>query len=223
LKRIVAGEGIDPAKIVVMPNGVDLAAFGTAPDATRLRQKLGLTGATVIGFVGWFRPWHGLEMLIDAFHRAGLGGKGAKLLLIGDGPATPALRRQVAALGLEDCVVFAGAVPHDAIPDYLALVDIAAQPAANAYCCPMKVIEYMAMSKPIVAPRQDNITELLAEDREALTFAPGDVDGMAAALARLVASAEDRARLGAAARQAIDDRGLLWSRNAARVVELAGA
>ena len=104
----------------------------------------------MIGFVGWFRPWHGLEMLIDAFHRAELGWKGAKLLLIGDGPATPALRKQVAALGLEECVVFAGAVPHDAIPEYLALVDIAAQPAANAYCCPMKVIEYMAMAKPIV-------------------------------------------------------------------------
>ena len=221
LKRIVAGEGIDPAKIVVMANGVDLSAFGAAPDATALRDKLGLQGATVIGFVGWFRPWHGLEMLIDAFHRAELGWKGAKLLLIGDGPATPALRKQVAALGLEECVVFAGAVPHDAIPEYLALVDIAAQPAANAYCCPMKVIEYMAMSKPIVAPAQDNITELLAEDREALTFAPGDVDGMAGALARLVASSEDRKRLGAAARQAIDDRGLLWSRNAARVVELA--
>ncbi len=221
LKRILVEEGVPAAKIVVMPNGVDLAAFGAAPDATALRDSLGLGHATVIGFVGWFRPWHGLEMLVEAFAHAELQWKGAKLLLIGDGPAMPALRKQVDALGLHDAVVFAGAVPHEAIPNYLALVDIAAQPAANAYCCPMKVIEYMAMAKPIVAPAQDNITELLAEGREVATFAPGDMAGLAAALAKLVGSADERARLGGAARAAIDSRGLLWSANAERVVGLS--
>ena len=221
LKRILAAEGVSAGKIVVMPNGVDLAAFGEARDATALRERLGLAGATAIGFVGWFRPWHGLEMLVEAFAHADLQRKGAKLLLIGDGPATPALRKQAAALGLDDSVVFAGAVPHEAIPDYLALVDIAAQPAANDYCCPMKVIEYMAMAKPIVAPRQENITELLADDAEVVTFAPGDMAGLAAALDRLVGSRAERDRLGQAARAAIDARGLLWSENAARVVNLA--
>lgn len=221
LKRILIGEGVAPGKIVVMPNGVDLAAFGAARDATALRAGLGLGDATVIGFVGWFRPWHGLEMLVEAFARAELRSKGAKLLLIGDGPATPALRRQVAALGLDGAVVFAGAVDHARIPDYLALVDIAAQPAANAYCCPMKVIEYMAMAKPIVAPDQENITELLADGREALTFAPGDMTALSNALARLAGSKAERERIGAAARAAIDSRGLLWSANAERVVGLA--
>ncbi len=221
LKRILAKEGVEPAKIVVMPNGVDLAAFGDVRDASALRESLGLQQSTVIGFVGWFRPWHGLEMLVEAFAHAELQWKGAKLLLIGDGPATPALRKQVSALGLDEHVVFAGAVAHEAIPDYLALVDIAAQPAANEYCCPMKVIEYMAMAKPIVAPRQENITELLADGAEVVTFPPGDMAGLAAALAQLVASKQERERLGGAARAAIDTRGLLWSANADRVVGLA--
>jgi glycosyltransferase involved in cell wall biosynthesis len=132
----------------------------------------------------------------------------------------PDLKRYVEANGLEQSVVFAGAVPHEKVAPYLKLIDIAVQPAANEYCCPMKIIEYMGLGKPVVAPRQENIEELLREGAEALFFAPGDRAALANALATLVANAAQRQQMGAAALAAIHERGYLWTRNAERVIDL---
>lgn len=221
LKRILIESGVKDNKIAVMPNGVDPDRFQATLPPSELRARLGLEGRKVIGFVGWFRRWHGLEMLLDAFAQAGLAQRNASLLLIGDGPATPDLRAQATALGIQDAVVFSGGVPHRLIPDYLGLVDIAVQPAANEYCCPMKIIEYMGMGKAIVAPRQENITELLNEGQEAELFTPGCTAALADALLKLVDQPNQRAALGQQARDAISRRRLLWRENARRVVELA--
>jgi glycosyltransferase involved in cell wall biosynthesis len=108
------------------------------------------------------------------------------------------------------------------MPRYLDLVDIAVQPAANEYCCPMKILEYMALAKPIVAPRQPNIQEVLregeqVEEKEARFFEPGNVRSLAAALRAVAADGERARRMGARAREAITARGYLWTVNAARV------
>ena len=203
-----------------MPNGVSLAHFGQR-DASTLRCELGFANQIVIGFVGWFRNWHGLESLLEAFHGADLARENAMLLLIGDGPAMPDLRRFVANHKLEEHVHFTGPLPHARVPDYLSLIDIAVQPAANEYCCPMKLIEYMALGKPIVAPRQENICELLEEGSEALFFEPGNAASMGDALQELVRDRNMAKRLGEAARTAIDKRRYLWIENGRRVVRLA--
>ncbi len=220
LARIMAGAGVKPSRIQVMPNGVSPRHFRTGEVSEELRRKLELEGALVVGFVGWFRKWHGLEMLLEAFDESGLAAAGVKILLIGDGPAMADLKAIVAARGMEAAVVFSGPVPHAEVPRYLDLVDIAVQPAANEYCCPMKILEYMALGKPIVAPRQENILELLREGEEAVYFEPNDPESLAGALAVL---AGDRARavaVGVNARNAIERRGMLWTGNAQRVVNL---
>jgi glycosyltransferase involved in cell wall biosynthesis len=96
-----------------------------------LRRSLGLCGQTVIGFVGWFRNWHGLGMLLEAFHGSGLAAQNTKILLIGDGPAMPELREYVRRHGLESSVLFTGPLPHAEVPRYLDLIDIAVQPAGK--------------------------------------------------------------------------------------------
>lgn len=221
LRRMLVANGVRDEKLVVMTNGVNLEHLRPAGGSEELRERLGLRSKVVIGFAGWFRKWHGLEFLIETFHQAKLSGQGAALLLIGDGPAMPELRNYVAANGLGESVVFAGAVPHELISPYLDLMDIAVQPAANEYCCPMKIIEYMGLAKPVVAPRQENIQELLAEGSEALLFTPGDKAEMSQALASLVNDKDARARMGQRALAAVHERGYLWSRNAQRVVDLA--
>jgi glycosyltransferase involved in cell wall biosynthesis len=162
---------------------------------------------------------HGLELLLEAFRKHGLAAKGAKLVLIGDGPAMPTLREYVRKHGLAGSVVFTGPVAHDAMPRYFTLVDIAVQPAANEYCCPMKLLEYMALGKAIVAPRQDNILDLL-DDTSALFFTPQDEDALGNVLEELIQDSALRTRLGNAARAAIDCRGFLWRRNTERVVSI---
>jgi glycosyltransferase involved in cell wall biosynthesis len=222
LKRIMAANGVHESKMVIMPNGVNLQHV-RAGGSEELRLRLGLRGKTVIGFVGWFRRWHGLEFLIDAFAHSDLASRGAALIFIGDGPAMPGLRAQAAARLPEGAVVFTGGIPHEEIPGYLNVIDIAVQPAANPYCCPMKIIEYMGLGKAIVAPKQENIEELLTDGSEALLFAPGSQVELERALGRLVDDENLRADLGRAALTAIHTRGMLWSSNAEAVIRHATA
>jgi glycosyltransferase involved in cell wall biosynthesis len=221
LKRILEEAGVRADKIEVMSNGVCLERFQPQEASEDLRRKLGLADQTVVGFVGWFRKWHGLELLLEAFHRAGLAKQNVKVLMIGDGPAMAGLREFAEANRLADSVIFTGPLPHADIPPYLDTIDIAVQPAANEYCCPMKLLEYMALGKAIVAPRQENIQELLREGEEAEFFNAGDADDLGQALRRLV---EDRGRarsFGQKARAAITGRGFLWLENARRVILMA--
>jgi len=219
LKRILADAGVASSKLVVMPNGVNLDHFQARTHSDGLRSSLGLQDKVVIGFIGWFRDWHGLDFLLKAFHQSGPMRDRAALLLIGDGPAMPQLRQYVEDNCLQASVIFTGPLPHHKVPPYLDLMDIAVQPAANEYCCPMKIIEYMALAKPIVAPRQENVEELLTDSSEALLFTPRDVASMGQALAELVNDSERRAAMGVLARAAIDRRGFTWTHNAQRVLE----
>ena len=219
LRRIMLENGVQESKLYLMPNGVNLRRF-TDQAGGGLPESLTIRNRVVIGFVGWFRPWHGLELLLEAFYESGLWRGAAVLMLVGDGPATRELKDYAAQANLQDAVIFTGAVSHEEIPAYLGVVDIAVQPAANEYCCPMKIIEYMGLGKAIVAPRQENIEELLDNGRNAVLFQPGDTAGLARALSALATDASLRSKVGQNARRAIYDRGLLWESNAQRVVEM---
>ena len=213
LRRIMEANGIDPARLLLLPNGVNLERLQGGGDVAELRRSLGLEDKVVIGFTGWFRAWHGLESLVETYAAAGLRDRAA-LLLVGDGPAMEGLKRRVSSLGIEDSVVFTGAVAHERVARYLRLFDIAVQPAANSYCCPMKILEYMGLGAAIVAPRQENVEELLRDGKEALLFTPGDGGSLGRALAELVHDKARRRALGEAALAAVHQRGLLWTNNA---------
>jgi glycosyltransferase involved in cell wall biosynthesis len=220
LRDILVELGVEADRITVVPNGVSPDRFAPAAADPALRCSLGLDQRRVIGFVGWFRPWHGLELLIQAFHQSGLHARDVSLLLVGDGPAMPALVETVDRLGLESAVVFTGAIPHRLIPSHVALFDCAVQPAANPYCCPMKIIEYLALAKPVIAPGQANIRELVEDGVDAIMFESGEAASLAASLRRLFDSPDLLQCIQAGADSAIDRRRYLWSRNAQRSIQL---
>ena len=228
LARLMESSGVAPARIEVIPNGVSLEDFrpdAIIPDFRQrlgipLRQRLGLSDHFVIGFAGRFGAWNGLELLLEAFLRSNLSRKRVKVLLIGDGPAMKDLRRFVKQHKLADSVLFTGPLPHADVPRYLDLLDVAVQPAANEYCCPMTILEYMALGKPVVAPAQENIQELLSEE-EAVFFTPGDVQSLSTALQMMADNREQSREMGRKAKAAIRTRGFLWSVNARRIVAMA--
>ena len=229
LARLLEADGVPAGKVVVMPNGVRRElGDGAPPVAGRLfRQRLGISpDAPVAGFVGWFRAWHGLERMLEAAASPAWRDAGIRLVLAGDGPAAPALREMRDALGLQDRVVLTGSVPRNEIEAALAAFDVAVQPAVTPYACPMKILEYMAAGRAIVAPGSDNVRELLTDGATAL-LCPGGSEPSAAdlrdAVAALVRDPERRQRLGAAARRRIFERGWLWEENARRVEELVAA
>ncbi len=221
LKGILVEGGVPASRVTVMPNGIDPVEFHPGVDGAPVRRRLGVGDAVVVGFIGWLRPWHGLERLLDALHAHRRAWPDVRVLLVGDGPALPDLRAKADALGLGDRVVFAGPIDRREVPAYLAAMDVAVQPSAPEYACPMKVIEYMGLGRCIVAPDQANVRELLEEGTEALLFDPVDPGALARALDRVIGSPALREALGRAARSRLETRGLFWQDNARRSLDLA--
>lgn len=222
LAQHVAAADVPPERIVVTPNGVDPEEFRlgrAAQPAAAAKDEL------VLGFVGFVRPWHGVDAVVRAI-AAWRGEPRLSLVVVGEGDARPQLERLAAELGVADRVRFTGLAERSAVPGLIAGFDIALQPAAVPYASPLKVLEYMAAGRAIVAPDQPNLRELLEDGRTALLFDPrGQPTGAAMwqAVARLVDDPALRARLGAAAQAEIVARDLTWPGNARRIVAMAQA
>ncbi len=213
LRDIIAAQGAPRARIEVVANGIDLPCFATIPAPPESR------GTVTLGFIGFMRPWHGLDQLLEALARHG--DERVRLLVVGDGPVLPDLRRQAEALGLAGRARFTGLAGREAIAGLLAEMDVAMQPKVVAYASPLKVFEYMAAGRAIVAPDQPNIREILAHEETALLFDPTEPGGMWRAILRLIEDAPLRRRLGAAAKAEIARRDYTWRANAERVTDWA--
>jgi glycosyltransferase involved in cell wall biosynthesis len=145
----------------------------------------------------------------------------ARLLVVGDGPARPALESLAAELGLGERVRFTGVIARDRVPAHVAAFDIALQPAVVPYASPLKLFEYLALAKAIVAPRQPNIEEVLTDGDNALLFDATQPEALEQALSRLCRDASLRGRIAEGAGATIARLGLTWHRNAQRVTALA--
>jgi glycosyltransferase involved in cell wall biosynthesis len=221
LRDILVRQGVQPKRSVVIPNGIDPKVFNTSISGGRIRARYRLSREhTVVGVVGWFRAWHGLDFLIRTCAERDLySAHKVRLLFVGDGPATPGARRLAAELGCEEYVHFTGAVNRTDIPAHVAALDIAVQPRVTEYASPMKVIEYMGLGKAIVAPRQPNMVEILGHKQNALLFSPEDNAELAERMVDLITDSQLRSKLGRAAAATIEERQMYWLANAERAVE----
>ena len=232
LGEMLVEAGVERERLLITPNGVDLAAYeypdrAAARRAARLDLGLpaldpdgagGADGADgpVLGFVGYYRTWHRLDLALRALAEPGLGT--ARLVLVGEGPARAELEAEARRLGVLERVRFAGPRPHARVPALLPAFDLALVPAINPYASPLKLHEYMAAELAIVAPDQPNLREVLEHRSSALLVPPGDADAFGAAVAELAADPALRARLAARARATVLERDLTWTANARRVV-----
>jgi glycosyltransferase involved in cell wall biosynthesis len=219
LADMLVEQGVKRERIVVIPNGVDTAAFEAAPPRDEAKKRLDLDGHLVLGFTGFVRAWHGLDQVIDIIAEA----RRAELLLfvVGDGPACEALRQRARDRGVASQVRFAGLVERKDIPACLAAFDIALQPAAVPHASPLKLFEYLAAGCAVVAPRQPNLEEVLTDGENALLFSVNKAGALGEAIGRLIADSALRERLGANAKQLIVRGGYSWRRNADRVIRQA--
>lgn len=219
LADYVRAEGVPEDRIHIIPNGAGEPFLDGSADGASVRARHGLEGRLVLGFTGFVRPWHGIDKVIDLLAGDRLPPE-AHLLMVGDGPARAELEAQAARLGVIDQVTFTGVVQRDAVPHYVAAFDVALQPHVVAYASPLKLIEYLALGRAIVAPATANIEEILTHGESGLLFDPGDTDAFAEAVVRLANDTALRERLGQAALALLRERNLTWRHNAERVVEL---
>ena len=215
VSRAMRGEivdrGIDPARVLVNPNGVDPDRYRPDVDGRAVRARYALGDRTVVGFIGTFGPWHGAEVLARAFVEL-RGGDArltdrVRLLMIGDGARLAETRRILAEGGALGAVVFTGLVPQEEGPAHLAACDVLASPHVGNpdgtpfFGSPTKLFEYMATGRGIVASDLEQIGEVLDHGRTAWLVEPGNTHALCAGLRRLVEDERLRAALGAAARQ----------------------
>ena len=208
--------GVPAERISVTPNGIDLSRFSQIAAETDVKAALGLTGKIVIGFTGFVREWHGLARIVDYLARTQY--RDTVLLIVGDGPARQTIEAHAAKLDISERVHITGVVGRDAIPDYVASFDIALQPAVVAYASPLKLFEYMAMARPVIAPDTPNIREILTDQHDALLVGDSDAGRtLEQALDQMLEDPVMTAKLGEQAHRTLIERNLTWYGNAASV------
>jgi glycosyltransferase involved in cell wall biosynthesis len=209
---------IDDGRIHVLPNAIDPDILSPQKEKEQnVKRTYRLDGRLIIGFVGFFVPWHGLPLLLDVFARLSAEYGLLHLLLVGDGPEKAALASRIQQMGLMQKVTMTGYVSHDEVPIYIDSFDVAVMPDSNEHGSPMKIFEYMGMAKPVVAPSYAPIREVLRDGENALLFEPNDAAGLYRALETLINNKGLRKRLGESGRRDVLAKHT-WQHNALEVV-----
>jgi glycosyltransferase involved in cell wall biosynthesis len=208
LKDDMLKRGIHSEKLTVVPNGVSLDDFNVSAPDLEYRRMWKLERKKVIGFIGSFFRYEGLDLLIEALGRLASVRADTVLLLVGEGRMATALNDQIKQLRLENAVIMPGRIPHSRVPGVYALMDIVVYPRYSIrlteLTTPLKPLEAMAMNKAVVASDIGGHRELIRNDQTGLLFPAGDVAALAEALRRLLENTELRRKLA--------DEGATWVR-----------
>ena len=228
IRQELLQRGIPSDRITVSPNAVDPDHFHPGCGGEKLRERINLDRSqTVVAFVGSFSHWHGIPVLQEAIRQMlqEKSSEAVRFLLVGQGPLHGEMRSALSQFEETRQVVFTGIVPHDQIRSYLDAADILVSPHVPLpdgrpfFGSPTKLFEYMAMGKPIVASRLDQLAEVLTHNDTALLVTPGSAEELMAAILLLQRDEKLRRRLGEQAR-AVAIEHHTWQQNAARVLQL---
>lgn len=193
-------------KVCVLSNAVDVHRFKPDPDLrAETRASLSLTSHPLVVFVGSFYQWHDISTLLDAFASVQKSNPDARLALVGDGTEREKMMQYASDLEIADAVTFTGYVTHAEVSRYVNAADIAVVPVPamkqDMWLSPMKLFEYMASGKAVVASAMGQIVNVIKDGENGLLVPAGDRDALADSLNRLIADPELRGRLGRQARE----------------------
>jgi len=208
--------GAEPERTRVISNGSQPERFGAEARRAGRRLRAGLPAdAFVLGFVGYMRPWHRLDMALEAMAQPDL--QCVHLMLVGEVPALQAVQSRAAALQLGARVHTMGVVPPDRLPAHVCAFDAALIPAINGYASPLKMFDSLAAGVITLAPDQPNLRERIEDGENGVLFAVGDVEALAERL-RLVVTCPERARqIGESGLRSLIENEWTWDGNARRV------
>lgn len=174
--------------------------------------------AFVLGFVGYMRPWHRLDLVLDVMQRPGL--EAMVLVLMGEGPALQSLQQLAQERSMQHRLRVCGVVAPQQLPAHVMACDGALIPAINAYASPLKLFDSLAAGVVTLAPDQPNLRENIVDGSNGLLFAEGDADGLYAQLLRVVGDRSLAQRIGAKGRQSLVENRWTWAGNAERVLQV---
>lgn len=224
LRRQLKSKGVDLNKIVVNPNAADPDIFNPSTAKKDFSMTYGISNKIIVGFAGMFGQWHGVETLVRCVKHTVPKNKHIHFLLIGDGILRDKLEKIVETDGTSEFIRFTGIVPKKEMPTYLNACDILVSPHRNMadgqsfFGSPIKIFEYMAMGKPIVASEVGQLKEILEHEKNAILVPPDDPEKLATAIVRLASDSELREVLGRKARNDLIQN-YTWTNNAKRVMD----
>ena len=221
LKDILIDAGARRERVHVIGNGAVAERYdnNARTEGMQLRANWSLPeDSFVLGFVGYMRPWHRLDLILDVMQRPGL--ESLVFVLYGDGPALTDLQQKVVQRSLQERVKVQGVITPKDLPQHVMACDSALIPAINSYASPLKLFDSLAAGIATLVPDQPNLREYVVDGENGLLFASGDSDDLYRQLLRIVSDRELARRIGSAGRTSLIENQWTWSGNAERVVEI---
>ncbi|MBN1893812.1 glycosyltransferase family 4 protein [bacterium] len=224
LKKYICRMGIPAGRVHAVPNGVDIGRMH--PRAGQSRRPLPFSagkGRVIVGFVGSFNYWHSIRSIYDPMKRILRRFRSVQFVLLGDGFTRPELERRIREDGFQERIRMPGFVAPEDIPACLSKMDILLAPYPVLdffYFSPLKIFEYMAASKPVLATRIGQIAEIIQDGVSGCLY--GDEAEFVQKLSRLIRDRKARTRMGKAARKRVAEK-FTWDRNAARIEDVCNA
>jgi len=207
LKDYFVNRGFSTEKITVIPNGADPDKFSPAIDSTEVKDRYNLNGNLVVGFVGSFIYWHGIENLVPVIERSLEQDKNVKFLMVGNGgPLEPFLKEFIESNHLEERVILTGFVAHEDVPTHISAMDIVLAPYPDLdffYYSPLKVFEYMSCGKPVISTNVGQVAEIIDHGRTGYLTPPDDIAAINENITKLIRDDKKRETMGKEAREEI--------------------
>ena len=226
LRRDIVARGIPADKITVIPNAVDIDKFAVGGVADQaLKSTLGLQDARLIGFIGSFYAYEGLDVLLRAAPALLATRPDLRILLVGGGPEDARLRQMAKDLGIVDKVVFTGRVPHEQVQRYYDLLDVLVYPRLSMrltdLVTPLKPLEAMAQGRVLAASDVGGHLELIVDGKTGVLFKAGDPQSLADKVGRLVDTQAEWPALRAAGRHYVESE-RNWKASVSRYTGIYG-
>jgi glycosyltransferase involved in cell wall biosynthesis len=224
LRQELVNWGVEAGKVTVIPNAVDVKKFVPQSSDRELKQKLGLQGKFVVGFIGSLTEYEGLDLLVEAVGKLASSGLSIGLLVVGDGYSRQRLEELAADWGRE-CVVFVGRVPFAEVNRYYTICDVCAFPRRGYQVCryvpPLKPLEAMAMEKPVIVSSLPPLLEMVEDGNTGLVCGVDDGESLQSAIARLYKRPSMATALGKKARQWVEEN-RSWEKIVAKYIAMYG-
>jgi glycosyltransferase involved in cell wall biosynthesis len=206
IRDILIENSVDPDKITVIPNAFDSNKFNISPRDPELEEELDYRDKVVIGYIGSFVEYEGLDLLLEAVAilKKKIGDI-FRVILVGDGEVFDSLRRAAKFLQIESIVKFTGRIPYDEVQRYYSLIDIVSLPRKGVRVCeivsPLKPFEAMGSGKVLVTSNVAALAEIVQDGKTGLTHEKDNYEDLAAVLERAVTDNTLRSRIGKNARE----------------------
>lgn len=219
LEEYVLNNGGDKGKIWVNPDGVDVDRFNPKISGEGIREKYNLKGRTVVGFVGSIGHWHKVDLLLSVAKKVIQEEPDVHFLIVGGAASLASLKRYVRENDLNGIVTFTGNVPYEEVPYYISAMDVTVLPGTDIYSSPIKIFEYMAMEKPVIAPCIGQLKEIISDGEEGFLIEEGNKNQLQECIIKLVRDKILRGKMGQRGRKKVE-KSYTWRKNGERICNI---